>query len=107
MLLEREGTPATVLITEPFQVTIASAAAKLGAPGYHSLVVPHPVWGKDDAGQTWEYMYFVTEPLTLGLAYERLAALCGYSPDYVVLGFTVLGEERSNSIIDALQLLDD
>jgi len=50
VLLEREGTPATVLITEPFQVTIASAAAKLGAPGYHSLVVPHPVWGKDDAG---------------------------------------------------------
>ena len=21
---------------------------KLGAPGYHSLSVPHPVWGKDE-----------------------------------------------------------
>lgn len=50
MLVENEGTPATVLITEPFQVTIASTAAKLGAPGFHSLVVPHPVWGKDEEG---------------------------------------------------------
>jgi hypothetical protein len=45
--LEAAGTPATVLITEPFQAIVASNAAKLGAPGYHVLTVPHPVWGKD------------------------------------------------------------
>ena len=39
-----------MLITEPFQVTIASAASKLGTPGFHSLVVPHPIWGKDEDG---------------------------------------------------------
>ena len=48
MKVEEHGTPATVLITEPFQAIIASHAAKLGAPGYHFLAVPHPVWGKDD-----------------------------------------------------------
>jgi hypothetical protein len=47
-MLEQQGTPATVLITEPFQSVVASSAAKLGAPGFHSLVVPHPVWGKDE-----------------------------------------------------------
>lgn len=46
VLIEKAGTPATVLITEPFQGLVASGAVKLGAPGYHSLVVPHPVWGK-------------------------------------------------------------
>jgi hypothetical protein len=46
-MLEQRGTPATVLITEPFQTVVATNAAKLGAPGYHTLVVPHPVWGKD------------------------------------------------------------
>jgi hypothetical protein len=46
--MEQRGTPATVLITEPFQTLIASTAAKLGAPGYHFLAVPHPVWGKDE-----------------------------------------------------------
>ena len=25
-------------------------ATELGAPGFHSLVVPHPVWGKDEDG---------------------------------------------------------
>ncbi len=47
-MLEQQGTPATVLITEPFQSVVASSAAKLGAPGFHSLVVPHPVWGKSE-----------------------------------------------------------
>jgi stage III sporulation protein SpoIIIAA len=47
-MLEERGTPATVLITEPFQTVVAANAAKLGAPGYHTLVVPHPIWGKDD-----------------------------------------------------------
>jgi len=47
-MLEERGTPATVLITEPFQIIIASHAAKLGAPGYHSVAVPHPVYGKTD-----------------------------------------------------------
>ena len=42
--------PATVLITEPFQGIVASHAARLGAPGYHALVVPHPIWSKDEAG---------------------------------------------------------
>ena len=46
-MLEQRGIPATVLITEPFQTVVAANAAKLGAPGYHTLVVPHPVWGKD------------------------------------------------------------
>jgi hypothetical protein len=49
-MLEQRGTPATVLITEPFQTVVAANAAKLGAPGYHTLVVPHPIWGKDEAG---------------------------------------------------------
>ncbi len=47
-MIEQRGTPATVLITEPFQTVVASQAAKLGAPGFHSLTVPHPIWGKDE-----------------------------------------------------------
>jgi hypothetical protein len=50
VLLEQRGTPATVLITEPFQGIVATSAARLGAPGYHSLVVPHPIWNKDADG---------------------------------------------------------
>ncbi len=48
-MMEERGTPATVVITEPFQTIIATHAAKLGAPGFHSVVVPHPVYGKTEA----------------------------------------------------------
>ena len=50
MLIEQCGTPATVLITEPFQGIVATSAARLGAPGYHALVVPHPIWSRDEEG---------------------------------------------------------
>jgi hypothetical protein len=50
VLLEQAGVPATVLITEPFQGIVASHAARLGAPGYHALVVPHPIWAEDEGG---------------------------------------------------------
>jgi hypothetical protein len=46
--IERAGKPATVLITEPFQGLVAAQAAKLGAAGYHALVLPHPVWGTEE-----------------------------------------------------------
>jgi hypothetical protein len=46
--IELAGTPATVLITEPFQTVTSSSAAKLGAPGFHMLTVAHPVWGKSE-----------------------------------------------------------
>ena len=49
-MIEQCGTPATVLITEPFQSVCASTAAKLGAPGYHGPHRPAPVWGKDEEG---------------------------------------------------------
>jgi hypothetical protein len=45
-MMEERGTAATVVITEPFQTIVASHASKLGAPGYHSLIVPHPVYGR-------------------------------------------------------------
>ena len=43
LLLERNGVPATVLITDVFVPTVARFSDVLGTPGYHSLVVPHPV----------------------------------------------------------------
>jgi hypothetical protein len=48
LLFERAGVPATVLITDAFVSHVARFAANLGAPGYHSLVVPHPAATKTD-----------------------------------------------------------
>lgn len=42
------GIPSTVLISDVFVGHIASFAATMGMPGYHSALVPHPVSSKDD-----------------------------------------------------------
>jgi hypothetical protein len=47
--MENAGVPSTVLISDVFTGHIASFAATMGMPGYHSAVVPHPVSSKDDA----------------------------------------------------------
>jgi hypothetical protein len=45
---ERLGIPATLVMTEPFQGLAAGFAAKLGAPGYPGVMVPHPVAVRDE-----------------------------------------------------------
>ena len=60
-----------MLITEPFQGMVATSAARLGAPGYHSLVVPHPIWGRDEEA---------LRTLARQLVDTTLAQLTGYQP---------------------------
>lgn len=46
--IEERGTPATLLITEPFQGLAAAFSETLGMPGYHTVTVPHPIASKDE-----------------------------------------------------------
>lgn len=46
--MEQAGVPSTVLISDVFGAHVASFAATLGMPGYHSAAVPHPVSSKSD-----------------------------------------------------------
>ena len=41
--MERAGTPAAVVISDPFQPLAARFAENLGMPGYPPIMVPHPV----------------------------------------------------------------
>lgn len=36
------------MLTEPFQGLAATFAANLGVPGYHAVVVPHPVSSRNE-----------------------------------------------------------
>lgn len=73
-MIEERGTPATVVITEPFQTVVASNAVKLGAPGYHATVVPHPVYGKSASE---------LQSLAQGLAHTVIGQLVGAAPETV------------------------
>lgn len=41
--LEQLGTPSSVVITEPFVGLVERFARTAGMPGYHNVVLPHPV----------------------------------------------------------------
>jgi hypothetical protein len=65
------------------------------------------LWGKDAKGQTWEYIYFVSEPLNHSIPYARLARVIDFSPDFVVLGFMVLDGEKSARVLHEFGIADD
>ena len=50
VLLEARGTPAALVVTEPFVAVADRFAPTVGAPGYPSAAVPHPISsvGDDD-----------------------------------------------------------
>lgn len=47
--IEKEGTPATVVITDVWLGNIAEFSRKMGMPNYHSATLPHPIASKSDA----------------------------------------------------------
>jgi hypothetical protein len=73
----------------------------------HSRALAIELWDKDAEGRTWEYIYFVSEPMTHSIGYRQLARALDFSLDYVVLGFTVLDPEKSSRVLDEFNLVDD
>ena len=57
------------------------------------------LWGNNDKGMTWEYMYFISEVYERDITYLELNSVAGYKPKYVVQGFNVLSEEISQRIL--------
>jgi len=45
---EKRGTPAAVIITEPFEATAEAIAKLAGLPGYPYAVIPHPIGSLTD-----------------------------------------------------------
>jgi putative restriction endonuclease len=62
------------------------------------------LWGRDDKGQTWEYMYALDDPRTFELPVEGMNAAVGYKSNNVVQGFSVLDEVKSAPLADLLGL---
>lgn len=54
------------------------------------------VWGEDEGGETWEYMYFLTEPLEVE---RHVSEFEGYL-NAVYRGFTRISDDRLDAILD-------
>jgi len=51
------------------------------------------LWGYDDQGRTWEYIYFIKEGKEIDTQY--LPELIGYKPNHILMGAILLNEDKS------------
>lgn len=69
----------------------------------HNERLARSLWGEDEEGQTWEYMYFLKDIHSQDITYEQFNLAAGYSPKNVIQGFNVLPEQTT---LKVLQLVD-
>jgi len=73
----------------------------------HNRSLALDLWGSDEDGQTWEFIYFIGELRSQNITYAQLATSVGYSPDFVVLGVNILDANKSRTLLATFDLNDD
>jgi HNH endonuclease len=63
---------------------------------YHNERFARRVWGEDEGGETWEYMYFLAKPLKVD---RHVSEFEGYL-NAVYRGFTRISDEHLGAILD-------
>lgn len=64
----------------------------------HSKELAAAIWGTDDDGNTWENIYFVKDLKNITIPYSVLNPLLGYHENYVIQGFNILDQEKSQKL---------
>ncbi|MRG48582.1 HNH endonuclease [Chitinophaga sp. SYP-B3965] len=71
----------------------------------HNKALAEALWGNSDIGDTWEYIYFLTDIKTTDIAVRRINKAARYNAvDKQIQGFNVLDEEKSQRVLKALKM---
>lgn len=65
----------------------------------HNSKLAEELWGKNEEGNTWEYIYFLSEIKKCNIPQSFINEILGYNPKYAVQGVNVLKENQSNTIL--------
>ena len=60
--------------------------------------------GVDANGDIWEYIYFLDEVKKHEISYERFNRIVGYKLNYIIQGFNVLDDAKSENVIFSFDL---
>jgi hypothetical protein len=74
------------------------------AAKFHNKALAKHLWGVDSNGATWEWMYALAEVRSLDISYRDFNKSVGYKLNYVIQGFNVLDETKSQAFMDAFDL---
>lgn len=61
----------------------------------HNKSLAQYLWGLDTDGNSWEYMYFLSDLYKINISYEEFNECVGYKKNNVIQGFTVLDDKKS------------
>jgi len=70
----------------------------------HNYTLASQLWGFDNKGNTWEYIYFLSEVKNQHIPYKELNKTIPYNENYVIQGFSILDEEKSINVLEAFDL---
>jgi hypothetical protein len=62
------------------------------------------LWGEDEHGSTWEYLFFLRDLQDIRIPYRELNRAAGYNKGYMLPGLNVLDAERSKRVAESLKL---
>ena len=65
----------------------------------HNKKLAVDLWGFDINGQTWEYIYFLDEILSLNISISEFNKCVGYQPNFIIQGFNVLVVINSQKLL--------
>tara|TARA_B100002051_G_C16701945_1_gene621522 strand:- start:43 stop:1326 length:1284 start_codon:yes stop_codon:yes gene_type:complete len=70
----------------------------------HNKNLALDLWKTDDNGNTWEYIFFLDEIVKHNIPYKEFNEVVGYNPNFVIQGFNILDEEKSDKVLQAFDL---
>jgi len=70
----------------------------------HNYALAEHLWGTNNDGKTWEYIYFLEEVCKQHIPYQKLNKVIPYKHNYVIQGFTILDEGKSANVLSAFDL---
>lgn len=90
-------------------VTLFSANGHIFASGVvtfkiHQKDLAARLWGFDKSEQTWEYVYFLDEIKIHSIPYIDFNRVIGYADNFIIQGFSVLNEQRSERLLQSFDL---
>lgn len=73
----------------------------------HSSPLAQELWKTNADGETWEYIYFLTDLQEIDVPVENFNKVMQYKPNAIVQGFNVYSGEKAEALLDLLEVFDD
>lgn len=96
----------------PGDLTMFSANKQISLVGtvtfkFRSKELANLLWGCDSKNQTWEYIYLLDETKIVDIKLEEFNRIVGYANNFIIQGFNVLDEEKSEKVLTNFELFSD